>query len=139
VSAHTGEEIEITYWKGGSYIDAALQRIDRVLRDFRTGDVTSIDVGLLDLLTEMRAELGTSQAFQVISGYRSPRTNAWLRRNGHQVSPRSLHMAGKAADVVVQGISLTDLRDAGRSLKRGGVGYYAGEFVHVDVGRVRYW
>lgn len=139
VSIHTGEEVEIAYWTAGSYVSGALSRINHLMRDFRTGDAIAIDVGLLDLLTAIRAELGTSEAFQIISGYRSPKTNAWLRKNGHQVSPRSLHMAGKAADVRLPGVTLTDLRDVGHRLKQGGVGYYAGEFVHVDVGRVRYW
>ncbi len=139
VSIHTGEEIETAYWTGGTYIPTALSRINHLLRDYRTGDVVDISVGLLDLLAGIRAELGTSEAFEVVSGYRSPRTNAWLRQNGHHVARRSLHMAGQAADIRVPGVSLTDLRDVGHHLKRGGVGYYPGEFVHVDVGRVRYW
>jgi uncharacterized protein YcbK (DUF882 family) len=139
MSIHTGEELEIAYFTAGAYLSSALSRINHLMRDYRTGDAIDIDVGLLDLLTAIRAELSTSEAFQVVSGYRSPKTNAWLRRNGHQVSPRSLHMSGKAVDIRVPGVSLTDLRDVGRRLKKGGVGYYASEFVHVDVGRVRYW
>lgn len=139
LSTHTGEELKVTYWRAGDYVDDALSRINRVLRDFRTGEVIDIDLGLLDLLAAIRGELATSEPFQVISGYRSPRTNAWLRRNGHHVARRSLHMVGKAIDIRVPGVPLTDIRDVGHRMKKGGVGYYAGEFVHVDVGRVRYW
>ncbi|MNS95832.1 Peptidase M15 [compost metagenome] len=100
-----------------------------------------IDPQLFDLLFQVRRELGTSEPFQVISGYRSPATNSRLRNSrGGGVARHSLHMDGKAIDIRVAGVPLGDLRDAAKTLKGGGVGFYQGEqFVHLDTGRVRYW
>jgi uncharacterized protein YcbK (DUF882 family) len=99
-----------------------------------------VDRGLLDVLHALRLDLGTTAPFHVISCYRSSKTNAALRANGRAVAERSLHMLGKAADVRIPGVSLDDLHRAAVARKAGGVGYYSGpSFVHVDVGRVRYW
>lgn len=139
VNLHTGEDLDVTYWKGGGYVENAIRSINHLFRDYRTGEVLPIQRSLLDLLHDIRAELGTAEALELISGYRSPATNAHLRKMGRGVAKRSLHMVGKAADVRIPGTSLTDLRDTGLALRRGGVGYYAKEFVHIDVGRVRSW
>ena len=99
-----------------------------------------MDRRLLDLLWRLRTALETTEPYEVISGYRSPKTNAMLRREGRGVSRVSLHMQAMAIDVRVPGCSLTALRDAALALRLGGVGYYAAsDFVHVDVGRVRFW
>ncbi|HVM81427.1 MAG TPA: DUF882 domain-containing protein [Stellaceae bacterium] len=137
---HTGESLDAVYWAGGDYVPDALKRIDTVLRDFRTGDVHPIDRRLLDLLVRLRQKLGTGEPVQVISGYRSPRTNAMLHAHSEGVASHSLHMDGMAIDIRVPGRALRDVRAAALDLAGGGVGYYpASDFVHVDVGRVRRW
>jgi len=137
---HTGETIRTVYWSAGRYIPEALSDINRILRDFRTGEVKPIDPALLDLLHALRTRLETRDTLHVISGYRSPRTNAGLINRGHAASSRSLHTKGKAIDIRLPGYSLKALHKAAVSLRAGGVGYYpVPEFVHVDIGRVRYW
>lgn len=137
---HTNENLKCRYWSGGGYDPAALEDIAFVLRDFRTGDIKAIDTDLLDLLTTVRRKLSTRAPYQVISGYRSPRTNALLRSRSKGVAKHSLHMEGKAIDVRIPGIQLAELRRTGLSLKAGGVGYYPKSgFVHLDTGRPRFW
>ena len=137
---HTGEHLRTTYWAEGRYIAPALKDIDFVLRDFRTGDVASVDLRLLDLLHLLRNRMESSEPFHVISGYRSPKTNATLAQQSGGVAKKSLHMKGMAADVRLPGRALSDLKHAAVSLKLGGVGYYPkSDFIHMDVGRVRYW
>lgn len=137
---HTGEKLEIEYFSGGNYVGDALASVNHFLRDFRTGDVHDIDAGLLDLLHSLTALTGTSRPFQVISGYRSPQTNAQLRQRSEGVAAGSLHMKGQAIDIRLADIPLRTLRSAALSVGRGGVGYYpASDFVHVDTGRVRAW
>jgi uncharacterized protein YcbK (DUF882 family) len=140
---HTGERLSTAYCTGGEYIAPALKDVNLLLRDFRVNQVKPIDPALLDLLFELNGALGTDQPFHVISGYRSPQTNAMLQeRGGSQsgVATHSLHMDGKAIDIRVPGIKLAHLRDSASALKAGGVGYYPeSNFVHVDTGRVRHW
>jgi uncharacterized protein YcbK (DUF882 family) len=137
---HTGEKLDVEYMTAGAYVPGALTSIDALLRDFRTGEQHAIDPGLLDLLHGLADSTGTSRPFEVISGYRSPTTNAQLRERSHGVASGSLHMQGMAIDIRLGDVPLTQLRDAARALKRGGVGYYrASNFVHVDTGRVRTW
>lgn len=140
LNLHTGERLQSTYWEGGSYIDEACAEIDVVLRDFRTGDVAPIDRSLFDLLHTLHRRLDADTPFHVISGYRSPKTNAVLAARNGGVAKKSLHMRGMAIDIRLPGRELTDLRHAALNLKRGGVGFYPrSDFVHVDVGRVRFW
>jgi uncharacterized protein YcbK (DUF882 family) len=137
---HTGETLHVEYAVGETYLPDALAAVNRLLRDFRTGDVHPIDPGLLDLLHRVARRLDTHQSFEVISGYRSPVTNAALRRRSEGVAARSLHMVGQAIDIRVAGVDLVMLRAAALDLKGGGVGYYpASNFVHVDTGRLRHW
>lgn len=137
---HTGETIRTTFWADGAFQTAALRDIDFVLRDFRTGDVTEIDPNLLVLLHRLSLKAGVDAPFEVISGYRSPKTNAALASTSSGVAKNSLHMQGMAIDVRLPGQRLSHLRDAAKSLKGGGVGYYPkSNFVHLDTGRVRYW
>ncbi len=137
---HTDEMLSLTYRVGSWYVPAALRAVNRFLRDFRTGEVHPIDPQLLDLLHILTKITGTRSAFQVISGYRSPATNEWLRRQGHGVARASLHLEGRAIDIRLLDVPLSDLRDAAVSLRLGGVGFYpVPHFVHLDTGRVRYW
>ena len=142
-NTHTGERLKTAYCCGGVYQPQALDRINFILRDFRANEIKPIDPKLLDLLHELGGTLETDQPFHIISGYRSPHTNALLRGRGGEttgVASRSLHMVGKAIDIRIPGVKLDHLRGAARSLKLGGVGYYpASNFVHVDTGRVRFW
>ena len=137
---HTGERLAIEYFSGSSYLPDALATVDYFLRDFRTGDIHEIDPGLLDLLHALATVTKTSRPFQVISGYRSPATNAMLRHRSEGVAAGSLHMKGQAIDIRLADIALPKLRQAALDARRGGVGYYpASDFVHVDTGRVRMW
>lgn len=137
---HTGEALTVEYARGGDYWPDALQAIDRLLRDFRTGDVHQIDPRLLDLLHRLAGTIDPRTRFEVISGYRSPTTNAALRRKSEGVAARSLHMVGQAIDIRVPGVRLPALHAAALDLGAGGVGYYpVSNFVHVDTGRVRRW
>jgi uncharacterized protein YcbK (DUF882 family) len=137
---HTGERLSVPYWEGGRYDPDALSEIDTLLRDFRTGEKTSMDVGLLDFLHRLRTILASDQPFEIISGYRSPRTNARLAAKSGGVAKRSYHMQGRAIDIRLPGRRLRDLRRAALDLRLGGVGYYGrSNFLHLDTGRVRFW
>ena len=138
---HTNERIALIYARGAQFVPPALNSLNHFLRDHYSGDVGVIDPELFNLLHSVRLELGTEQPFDVISGYRSPHTNETLRTTrGGGVAKRSLHMDGKAIDVRLPGVALTDLRDAAIGLQLGGVGFYAQDnFVHIDTGRVRSW
>lgn len=141
VNTHTGESLDVVYREGPHYLGDALAEIDRVLRDHRSGDVHEIDRALLDQLVQLRALLGVGgRPFHVISGYRSPRTNAMLAARSNGVATKSLHLQGRAIDIRMPGVELGALRRAALSLQAGGVGYYArSDFVHLDTGRVRRW
>jgi uncharacterized protein YcbK (DUF882 family) len=137
---HTGERITLPYFADGGYIDRSLTKLVRFLRDFRTGEEHPIDPALFDLLYDVRCQTGTRREFEVISCYRSPRTNAMLRASGRGVAKTSMHLSGKAIDVRLADVSSSVLRDAAKELSRGGVGYYEkSDFVHLDTGRVRAW
>jgi uncharacterized protein YcbK (DUF882 family) len=137
---HTGETLAAVYWSNGAYERNAIDEINHLLRDFRTGDVHPIDLGLLDLLHLLQLRVKSRSPFQVISGYRSPATNAKLASASRGVARRSYHMKGMAIDVAIEDRKLTSLRDAALALRAGGVGYYPKPgFVHVDVGPVRSW
>jgi uncharacterized protein YcbK (DUF882 family) len=136
---HTTEKLSTVYWADGQYVPAALAEINRILRDYRNGEICEIVPQLLDTLCQLRMQLETTEPFELISGYRSPATNALLRSQGRGVAENSLHTKGMAADIRIPGRSLSLLRRTAISLKAGGVGYYPSQFVHVDVGRVRTW
>ena len=140
LNLHTGESLKAPYFEAGRYLPDALAAMNRVLRDHRTGEAHPMAPGLLDLVTTLSRTFGTSQSVQVISGYRSPKSNAALHKASNGVATRSLHMEGEAMDIRIPGVELANLRDAALRLQRGGVGFYpASDFVHVDVGRVRRW
>jgi uncharacterized protein YcbK (DUF882 family) len=137
---HTGERLNAVYWERGTYLPEVSQQVARVLRDHRTNEVHAIDPRLLDLLYALNAVLPARAPYQVISGYRSPMTNAMLHAASTGVAEHSLHTQGMAIDIRVPGVQLAKLRDRAKGLGGGGVGYYPrSDFVHVDVGRVRYW
>jgi len=137
---HTSERLSVTYCAEGGYLADGLARLEHFLRDHRTGDEHGIDPHLFDLLYSLRQATGTKSPFHVISGYRSPVTNAKLRRASQGVARGSLHLQGKAIDIRLADVSSAVLRDAALELGRGGVGYYhKSDFVHVDTGRVRRW
>ncbi|MEZ5543390.1 MAG: DUF882 domain-containing protein [Pseudomonadota bacterium] len=139
-NTHTGENLAATYWAEGGYVDSELQDINTHLRDHRSGEIHTIDTDLLDLLYVLRATVGSHKPFQVISGYRSPATNAALRSASSGVAKRSFHMQGKAIDIRLPGCDLKRLHTAALALQAGGVGYYPGsDFIHVDVGPQRSW
>lgn len=142
-NTHTSEALTALYCCADRYEPAALAKINHILRDHRANEVKAIDIGLLDLLHRLGGTLQTSTPYHVISGYRSPHTNALLRDKGGAqtgVASKSLHMVGKAIDIRVPDVPLKELHRAAMSLKGGGVGFYPDlNFVHVDVGRVRYW
>jgi uncharacterized protein YcbK (DUF882 family) len=136
---HTGESLKnCVFWAEGKYNTEALKDINKLFRDHRTNTSHDIDCDLLTLLHRMREKLDTQETFHLISGYRSPKSNAMLAGNGHGVAKRSLHMVGKAADIYVPGRTLKQVQSVAKILKVGGVGRYS-QFVHVDTGRVRYW
>lgn len=140
VHTHTGERLSTVYFEGGQYVSSELNLISRLLRDFRTGDVHPIEPGVLDILADLRALTGRDEAFEVISGYRSPKTNADLHRRSNGVAEHSLHMEGRAIDVRLPGVPTDKLHQLALGMNRGGVGFYpSSDFVHLDNGRVRHW
>jgi uncharacterized protein YcbK (DUF882 family) len=137
---HTGENLKATYFANGEHLPDALAEINHILRDFRTNAVWPMDISLLNLLHRVRMSLGTDEPYHIISGYRSPVTNLELANNSGGVARQSLHLAGKAIDVRLPGRSLRNLRQAALAERLGGVGFYPKSgFVHLDVGRVRFW
>jgi len=137
---HTDERLQIEYARAGVYDPAALDKLETLLRDFRTGARHPIDPKLMDYLVEVAAAAGRHPKFSVISGYRSPETNAVLHERSPGVASRSLHMQGRAIDVRLAGIDCADLAAKALGLLQGGVGYYhASDFVHLDTGAFRTW
>lgn len=140
VHTHTGETLAAEYCKDGAYQAGCLAQVDRFLRDFRSGEVHRIDPRLLDILHRLQVLADREVAYEVISGYRSPQTNAALHRMSAGVAARSLHMEGRAIDVRMTGFPTRRLRELALALRGGGVGYYARpDFLHLDTGRVRTW
>ena len=139
-NTHTAESLQTVYWADGAYLDGGVQEINAILRDHRADEIYPLDRDLLDLLYALQSEVDCHNAFHVISGYRSPVTNASLRNKSSGVARRSYHMQGKAIDIRLPGCDLADLHRAALGLKAGGVGSYAAsDFIHVDVGPVRRW
>jgi len=140
LNLHTNERLECCYWSGGRYDASALDDIAQVLRDHRADEATAMSRELLDLLVDLQRRLDTAGPYHVISGYRSPSTNARLRARGSGVAKKSFHMFGMAIDVRLPDVALAELRRTALAMKAGGVGYYPKSgFVHLDVGRPRFW
>jgi uncharacterized protein YcbK (DUF882 family) len=139
-NTHTGERLGVCYFKNGAYCSGAMRQINHILRDHRTGHVEVMDIRLMDLLFSVNQRLGTGSPFHIISGYRSPQTNARLRKQSKGVAKFSYHMLGRAIDIRLPGCDTPELRQACLDLKLGGVGYYArSDFVHLDTGAFRAW
>jgi uncharacterized protein YcbK (DUF882 family) len=140
---HTGESLDVVYRVGNTYIPEALEKLNYFLRDHNTQDVSNYDPKEFDVLHAMMSRLGRlNSVINVVCGYRTPETNAALRRDSPQtgVAEHSQHMEGHAIDLRVPGVSTAQVRNAALSLHAGGVGYYpVSQFVHVDVGPVRQW
>jgi uncharacterized protein YcbK (DUF882 family) len=140
LNLHTDERLDIEYFRDGAYMPKALAAIEVELRDFRTGERHAIDPSLLDYLLQVAQSLGVDPAFKVISGYRSPQTNAHMHEQSAGVAQHSLHIEGRAIDVRIAGVDCADLAGRALDLKRGGVGYYRkSDFVHLDTGAFRTW
>lgn len=140
VHTHTGEALTAPYFEGGAYSNSCLSQVNFLLRDFRTGESHQIDPSLLDILYELQTLANHDAPFEIISGYRSPQTNAMLHAHSSGVAEHSQHLLGKAVDVRLTGFSTRALGEYARSLSRGGVGFYASsDFVHIDTGNVRFW
>lgn len=137
---HTGESFSGVYRVGDKYLPEAFERLNYVLRDFRTKEVFPMDPHILDIMAIIQQRTGRATPLQVLSGYRSPKTNAMLRVNTSGVAQNSYHMYGQAIDIRMPGYRSSKLRDIARSLKAGGVGLYSrSNFVHIDTGKVRSW
>ncbi|MBR9972130.1 DUF882 domain-containing protein [Magnetospirillum sulfuroxidans] len=137
---HTGEWLKTVYWADGRYIAKSLAQVSHLLRDHRSDDDHPMDPRLLDLIAATHRRLGSKGAIHIISGYRSPATNALLAAATDGVAQGSLHMSGKAVDIRIPGTTIRTVGRAAKSLRGGGVGTYLNsKFVHVDTGRIRYW
>jgi uncharacterized protein YcbK (DUF882 family) len=137
---HTGKRLDVVYWKNGVYLESALANINDFLSDFRTGDVVAMDPLLLDLLHRVYRDTNSHGHFEVISAYRSKKTNEMLSSKSSGVARKSQHLHGKAIDVRLTDVSIKRLRAVAFDLGIGGVGYYEkSNFVHLDTGRFRTW
>ncbi len=135
---HTDESLEVSYFSAGRYDFEALDKINQLLRCHYNNKVKQIDIGVLDLLCDIKDRIGSDKEIQVISGYRSPEYNDYLRNTGRKVAKNSFHLQGVAIDFSIKGFSMSSLSREAKSFLAGGVGQYA-EFVHIDTGPVRYW
>ena len=139
-NTHTYERLTVTYKKGGHYIPKALEKVNYILRDHRTGEIHPIDPELMDYLYDLLTKVGNHGEVHIVSGYRSPKTNMQLRQRSKGVAGGSLHMQGKALDFRLPGTDTAVLRDKALAMKRGGVGYYKKlDFIQIDTGRARFW
>lgn len=140
VHTHTGESISVDYKRDGAYLPEGVLALNRFLRDHRNGESHDMDPALFDILYEIRLRAKSDGPFHLISGYRSPETNAVLRRTTSGVAQKSMHMLGRAIDVRLPGVDTQLLRNIALALREGGVGYYErSNFIHADTGRVRHW
>jgi uncharacterized protein YcbK (DUF882 family) len=139
---HSGEDLTVTFKRDGRYDEAALKQLNHYLRDWRNQDETVMDRHLFDIIWEVYRDVDGKQPIQIISAYRSPSTNAMLRRRSSGVARHSQHMLGHAMDLYIPGVPLEQIRFAGLRLQRGGVGFYptsGSPFVHLDTGNIRHW
>lgn len=137
---HTGEALKTCYYARGKLIHRALQRIDHIMRDHRTGEVKPVDPLLLDVLHRLTMAIAPPGPISIISGYRSPSTNAALRKITRGVAVNSLHMEGRAIDIRIPGCRTEAIRERAITMQSGGVGYYPrSDFVHLDTGPFKVW
>jgi uncharacterized protein YcbK (DUF882 family) len=139
---HTKEDLTVVYKRGGRYDDEAMKKLNRFLRDWRLDKETTMDPKVIDILWEVHRDVGAQGPVHIVCGYRSPGTNAMLRKRSRGVAQFSRHMSGQAIDYFIPGVPIEQVRNAGLRLQRGGVGYYPSSgvaFVHMDIGSVRHW
>ena len=137
---HTGEHLDEVFWADGQYLNDGINTINTLLRDHRCNQTTDMDRKLFNVLIQLQDTLGYQGEIEVISGYRSAKTNEMLRHQGRNVSKNSLHLQGKAIDIRIPKFSVDDIFKSASRLRAGGVGKYSrSQFVHIDTGRVRYW
>ncbi len=139
---HSGEDLTVTFKRNGRYDEEALKQLNHLLRDWRNQEKTEMDRRLFDILWEVYRDVDGKQPINIISSYRSPATNAMLRRRSSGVARHSQHMLGHAIDFFIPGVALEQIRYAGLRQQRGGVGFYptsGSPFVHLDTGSVRHW
>ena len=139
-SSRSGETLESVYWIEGEYIPEAMNEVNRIMRDWRSGDVIRIDGRTIDIMAASHALMDTSEPYMLLSGYRSPATNRMLRSRSSGVARNSLHMKGQAADLRLKSRSVSQMARAAAACNAGGVGKYSrSNFVHMDCGPVRTW
>lgn len=139
-NGRAGETLDMIYWIEGEYIQPALDEINFFMRDWRNDEVHRIDTRAVDIMTAAHNLLETSEPYTLLSGYRSPQTNAMLRSRSRGVARNSLHMQGEAADLRINSRSVVQIYEAARACNAGGVGRYSrSNFVHMDCGPVRTW
>ncbi len=139
-SGRTGERMDTVYWIEGKYIPDAVNEINHFMRDWRTDSVKSIDLRTIDIMAAAHNLMDVSEPYMLLSGYRSPQTNAMLRSKSRGVARNSLHMQGQAADLRLSTRSVSQMAKAAAACKGGGVGKYSrSNFVHMDCGVVRTW
>ncbi len=139
-SPRTGERIDTIYWIEGDYIKEAVNEINSFMRDWRTSDIKKIDLRTIDIMAASHNLLDVSEPYMLLSGYRSPKTNAMLRSRSRGVAKNSLHVKGQAADLRLANRSVNQMAKAALACHAGGVGRYSGSnFVHMDCGPVRSW
>lgn len=138
-NTHTGESLKkCTFWVNGKFNPEALKDLNCLFRDHRTNQEFKMDPQLMHLIHDIWQRTESSEIIHLISGYRSPKSNAALRQKSCGVAKNSLHLTGKAADIMIPGRSMKQIQKIAKSLSAGGVGRYP-QFVHVDTGPVRYW
>lgn len=137
---HTFETLKAVYWRDGTYLPEGLAQISYHLRDFRTGGIKPIDPTLLNILHQLGSNIDVPGPINVISGYRTPATNAMLAARSDKVAANSFHMRGQAIDIRLPGFATEGMRDMALSMSKGGVGYYPeSDFIHLDTGPIRAW
>ena len=139
-SGRTGEMLDTIYWIDGEYVKDALKEINHFMRDWRTGEVVTIDARNVDIMAAAHRLMDVSEPYMLLSGYRSPKTNAMLRSRSGGVAKNSLHMKGQAADLRLKSRSVGQMAKAAKACSGGGVGTYSrSNFVHMDCGPIRTW
>lgn len=137
---HTGESVNTVFWADGQYLDDETQQLDRLMRDHRANESIAMQHRLYEQMHQLQSLFNSKLPMNIISAYRSPDTNARLRRLSSGVASRSLHTQGKAVDIRIPGVSHRELHRAALAMSCGGVGYYPESgFIHLDTGRVRSW
>jgi len=139
-SGRTGERVDTVYWIEGEYIAEAVREINMFMRDWRTSEAVQMDLRTIDIMSASSNLMDINEPYLLLSGYRSPQTNAMLRQQSSGVARNSLHMRGQAADLRLQGRTTAQMASAAISCRAGGVGRYSGSnFVHMDCGPIRSW